>query len=71
MDSNLQVKIGKRIRELRAAKGLSQEKLAELANIHWSYISQLERGKRNPTILCLEKIAKAFGISLSELLEHV
>jgi transcriptional regulator with XRE-family HTH domain len=71
MDTDIQIKVGKKIRELRTARGLSQEDLADIAGIHWSYVGQIERGKRNLTILCLYKFAKAFNISLSELLDHI
>ena len=51
--------IGQRIRNYRTQKGLSQEKLAELAGCHPTYIGQLERGEKNATLESVEKIAKA------------
>ncbi|GCA72148.1 hypothetical protein MiYa_03698 [Microcystis aeruginosa NIES-2519] len=48
-------------------KGLSQERLAEAANLDRTYISLLERGKRNPSLLCLISLCRALNISLSEL----
>ena len=59
--------IGQRIRNYRTQKGLSQEKLAELAGCHPTYIGQLERGDKNATLESVEKIASAMDISLSEL----
>lgn len=59
--------IGQRIRNYRTQKGLSQEKLAELAGCHPTYIGQLERGEKNATLESVEKIAAAMDISLSEL----
>lgn len=59
--------IGQRIRNYRTQKGLSQEKLAELAGCHPTYIGQLERGEKNATLESVEKIASAMDISLSEL----
>ena len=59
--------IGQRIRNYRTQKGLSQEKLAELAGCHPTYIGQLERGEKNATLKSVEKIASAMDISLSEL----
>ena len=60
--------IGQRIRNYRTQKGLSQEKLAELAGCHPTYIGQLERGEKNATF---EKIASAMDISLSELFDKL
>ena len=61
--------VGKRIRVVRNERKLSQEKLAELAGCHPTYIGQIERGEKNPTIESIYKIASALGISLSELFE--
>jgi len=61
-------KFGKRLRELRTAKGYSQEQLAEKATLHWTYIGGIERGERNPTLINVEKLARALDISLPELL---
>ena len=63
--------VGQRIRHYRTAQGLSQEKLAELAGCHPTYIGQVERGEKNATIESIEKIAVALQISLSELFEKL
>lgn len=63
--------IGQRIRNYRTQKGLSQEKLAELAGFHPTYIGQLERGEKNATLESVEKIASAMDISLSELFDKL
>ena len=63
--------IGQRIRNYRTQKGLSQEKLAELAGCHPTYIGQLERGEINATLESVEKIASAMDISLSELFDKL
>ena len=63
--------IGQRIRNYRTQKGLSQEKLAELAGCHPTYIGQLERGEKNATLESVEKIASAMGISLYELFDKL
>ena len=63
--------LGQRIRNYRTAKGLSQEKLAELAGCHHTYIGQLERGEKNATIESIEKISTALNISLSKLFEKI
>ncbi|MBQ9041686.1 MAG: helix-turn-helix transcriptional regulator [Eggerthellaceae bacterium] len=59
--------LGNRIRELRKANGLSQQKLALMVNVERSYLAKLEQGKRNPSIDCLEKIAGGLDVTLSEL----
>ena len=56
------------LRRLRIAKGWSQEKFAFEADIHRTYISDLERGARNPTITIVEKLASSLGVTASELL---
>ena len=63
--------LGKRIRNYRTAKGLSQEKLAELSGCHPTYIGQIERGEKNATIESIEKIATALNVSLSRLFEKL
>lgn len=63
--------LGQRIRNYRTAKGLSQEKLAELSGCHPTYIGQIERGEKNATIESIEKIAAALNVSLSKLFEKL
>ncbi len=50
-------------------KKLSQEKLAELAECHPTYIGQIERGEKNATVVSIERIANGLGIPLSRLFE--
>lgn len=59
-------KIGLRLKELRTALGLSQEKLALKAEIDRTYLAGVEQGKRNPSIKSLEKIINALEITFSE-----
>jgi transcriptional regulator with XRE-family HTH domain len=59
--------VGFRIRELREERGLSQEKLAERADLHRAYIGQIERGEKNIGLINLEKIANALGVDIREL----
>ena len=61
--------VGRRLRTLRAAAGLSQERLAEKAGVHSTYIGQVERGQKNVTIDSLSRIIKPLGVSLSEFFE--
>ena len=59
-------KVGQRIKELRKKQGLSQEEFAFKCELDRTYITSLERGKRNISLINLEKIAKAFNMTLSE-----
>lgn len=60
--------ISDNIRNLRKKKSLTQERLAELANINTTYLGKIERGESSPTIDTLAKIAKALDMSLLDLL---
>ena len=68
---DVKIKFGNKVRTLRLNKGYSQEKLAEMADLDRTYIPGIEAGKRNVSIVVLEKIAQAFKISLSELLQDI
>ena len=57
------------VRELRERAGLSQEELADLANVHRTYIGGIERGERNPTLTTIHKIARALRVHPPRLLE--
>lgn len=65
--SNINKEVGFRIREVRQERGLSQEKLAALADLHRAYIGQIERGEKNIGLKNLEKIAKALGVNVKDL----
>ena len=67
-EQSLSVIFGKIVRAKREAAGFSQEELAEFAAIHPTYVGLVERGKRNPTLDISDRIAKALGCSLAELL---
>jgi len=69
--SELSKFIGQRIRNYRTQQQLSQEKLAELSGFHPTYIGQIERGEKNPTIESIERIASALNVSLSQLFEKL
>jgi transcriptional regulator with XRE-family HTH domain len=64
---NIKDKIGSRIRQLRNEKHLSQEAFADMCELDRTYISSIEKGKRNVSIINLEKIANALNINLSTL----
>jgi len=60
--------LGQRVRELRNEDGFSQERLAELAGIHENHVRRIEGGTANPSYLVLVRIARALGVTLTELL---
>lgn len=64
----VQAQLGKAVRAARKARGWSQEELAAAADVDRTYISGLERGTRNPAISTVERIARALGVPLRELL---
>ncbi len=68
---NISLQVGLRIRYYRKEKHITQEKLAEMCNLHPTYIGQLERGEKNATIESLYRIAKGLDISMSKLLENI
>lgn len=60
---------GRKVRELRVERGLSQEKLAEISGLHRTYISSLELGKRNVSLVNIHALAKALQVNADELLK--
>ncbi len=62
-------RLGQNLKRLRAARWLSQEAFTFEANIHRTYISDIERGARIPTITVIDRIAKALGVKVGELLD--
>ncbi len=68
---NILTQLGMRIRYLRKLKGMSQLDLSLESNINKNYISDLERGSRNPSLLILERICKALEIDLSTLFKGI
>ncbi len=64
-------RFGKKVRALRIAKGLSQEDLAELCNLDRTYISGIERGRRNVGLRNVAALAASLGVSLAQLFEGV
>lgn len=65
------VRFGNRIKQLRLGKGLSQEKFAISIDMDRTYYASVEKGKRNISIVNIEKIAKGLDISLEELFRDV
>jgi len=66
----LAVRLGQVIRQHRDAAGLTQEMLAERADLHWTYVSLVERGRRNVTVEALSRLAAGLGVPGSSLLRE-
>ena len=66
----LQDRVGLNIQELRQAKKLSQEELADRCKVHQTYLSGVETGKRNASLLVLERIARALDVDPEELVRR-
>ncbi len=67
MKREVLVQFGRRVRDQRAKRGLSQEQLAERAGVHRTYIGMIERAEKNITLENIEKIAKALKIEIADL----
>ena len=68
---DIKIRFGRRLRELRLEKGWSQETLANLAEIDRTYIPGIESGKRNVSIVVVEKLSSVFKMSISDLLKGI
>jgi transcriptional regulator with XRE-family HTH domain len=66
---DIRQRLGRNVRQLREAKGWSQEDYADRAEIHRTYVSDIERGRRNPTITVVEKLAKPLGVNPGSLIQ--
>lgn len=60
--------VGENVRRIRQRKALTQERFAELSGFSQQYISDLERGRRNPTVVTVFELAAALGVSHMELM---
>lgn len=63
---DIKISVGKRVKELRNKLGISQEELADLADLDRTYITSVECGKRNISIVNIEKLTIALNVSLKE-----
>lgn len=66
---DISVKFGKKVKEIRTTKNMSQGDLAKILGVHPTYISGIERGVRNMALKNIEKLAKALGVKIEELLK--
>ena len=71
MRNELYPRFGKNLRKARLKAGLSQMQVAKSIRADKSYISNLEKGKKNPTLFTISKLAKSVGISISKLLNDL
>jgi transcriptional regulator with XRE-family HTH domain len=67
---DVRARVGLNVQEARRERGLSQEELADRAAVHQTYLSGVERGVRNPTIVVLQKIAKALKLDIEDLVRR-
>ena len=66
--SDVAGRFGRRLREVRQTCSISQEKLAELAGLHRTYVSSVERGERNISLVNIESLARALNVRMAELM---
>ena len=69
ISTDMQIALGRTIRELRKRRGFSQESFADEVGIHRTYMGAVERGERNISIDNIERLAHALGVSAASLLE--
>ena len=67
MDDDILKRFGLTIKRLREKKGISQEKLGEISNLHRTYIGMIERAEKNVTLKSIEKLARALEMEISEI----
>lgn len=67
LESIVLIKFGERVRQLRKERNLSQENLADRAELHRTYIGMIERAEKNITLTNIEKLAKALDVGICEL----
>ena len=69
-EDEIKIAFGQRVRDIRNMQGLSQEGLAEMCDLDRSYIGGVERGERNVSLVNIQKIANALGISPCEFFDQ-
>jgi len=71
MQTDILLKYGKAIRQMRQQKGISQEELADLCGLHRTYISDVELGKRNVSLENIERLAQALDTNVSDVFVEI
>lgn len=71
MQTDILKSFGAAVRKMRLLNGISQETFADLCDLHRTYVSDIELGKRNVSLENIDRIANALGVSISELFEEV
>lgn len=69
--TTIQEQFGSRVRDLRRKRGWTQERLAEAAGRHWTYIGGIERGERNITLQVVADIARALDVEIGDLFREL
>lgn len=67
MKERIDIKFGRKVAFFRLQMGISQERFAEICNVHRTYIGAVERGEKSPTLKTVEKIANGLNVRISEL----
>ena len=67
MSKDIRKSFGELLRKARKSKNLTQEELADKAGLHFTYIGQIERGRRNPSLINIYRIQKALRIPISDI----
>ena len=68
LNEDIRYYFGKRLKEIRMSKSISQEELAFISGLHRTYISSVERGKRNIALINIQKLARSLGVSTKDLI---
>lgn len=63
-------KLGRRIQKIRQERGITQEVLAEMIHTSWTWIAHIETGRETPNLKMLQKIARALGVKVKELIPY-
>lgn len=66
---DMRILVGRNVKRVRTQRGLTQEQFADISGFSQQYISSLEKGRRNPTIVTLYELARALGVSHVELVQ--
>ena len=71
MNQHCLLKLGENVRQLRKVKGLSQEALADISDLHRTYIGGIERGERNVSLVSIIRLAKSLDVDASRLVQGI